>query len=130
MVEADARTHAPDGGITKDPAYKPPLLPALAPAAAPVSRPDATNDDPVEVAGDDVGPDEISDLASERVDRGTPATPTPPTTELAPTRPARARRSPFIRGAGPQMTRHSRPPPGEGLAPGLNHTNHPSPIHI
>jgi len=122
MVEADARTHAPDGGITKDPAYKPPLLPALAPAAAPVSRPDATNDDPVEVAGDDVGPDEISDLASERVDRGTPATPTPPTTELAPTRAARARRSPFIRGAGPQMTRHSRRQLGEGLAPGLNDT--------
>ena len=47
------RTHAPDGGTTKDPAYKQPLLPVPVPAASPVSRPDAVNDDPVEVAEDD-----------------------------------------------------------------------------
>jgi len=39
-VEADVRTHAPDGGITKDPAYKQPLLYPLSflhprPSAAP-----------------------------------------------------------------------------------------------
>jgi len=111
----DVRTHAPDGGATIDPATLPQLLkqPPTAASSHHHATHEASDDEP---AGDMSPDDDVTDDLP-------PPSPTPASPQAAPApRQARNKRSPFVRGAGPQLTRRSVQRHGATLAPGLNNT--------
>ena len=110
----DVRTHAPDGGATIDPATLPQLLkqPPIAANSHHHATHEANDDEPAMDASPD---DDVTDDPP-------PPSPTPASPQASPARQARNKRSPFVRGAGPQLTRRSAQRHGATLAPGLNNT--------